>query len=653
MKISTGCLPGSIKSTSFWTWVALTVIVLAVAGCGGGAGTTTDDPPVATQCISGDPSTAGQCGTLYLGLTDDNGDFLSYSVDVLSLTLERADGAIVETMPTRTRINFSEYVDMTELMSVATMPPGTYVGGTITVDYSNAAVYVDANGSAKATTVVDADGNAMTQTALKIVLPERDRLFITKAGIAFLTIDFDLGASHEVDIAPTPAVAKAEPFIVAEVNPVDTKDFRVRGPLITVNQAEMWYAVKVRPFHDRISDFGRMRVYVTDDTECEVNEASFKGGECLRALNAAGEGTATVAQGTLHVGDRRFVANIVLAGSSVPGDRKDAATGTIIARMDNELVLRGGTVILTDTALADAKRAFYRDDITVTVGPDTIVYKTFVTDRPLGMADRLLDIGAISPGQFATVRGTVTANDALGLHIDATEGAVLLHVTPLTGIVNSIMPGQVDVDLHTIGRVRAGAVNFTCTGLCEPGTDADPDNYEVSTGNLITAMSFADDATGRPIAAWGFPSAFGAAPPDFEGRTIIDYSDVRSALGVGWGSEGTLRPFTMMDRTGLLLNNMNPDIDQRHYIKQGPVLIDLTTLGSDTLIAPRETGRKLFVVKTTDSLQLYADFDDFVIALMDELNGTNAARSMYARGHYNADTNVFTAYKVFVYILEP
>ena len=77
----------------------------------------------------------------------------------------------------------------------------------------------------------------------------------------------------------------------------------------------------------------------------------------------------------------------------------------------------------------------------------------------------------------------------------------------------------------------------------------------------------------------------------------------------------------MMDSSGLLLNNQNPDIDQRHYIKQGPVLIDLTQLDSDTLIAPRETGRKLFVVKTTDSLQLYADFDDFVMALIDELNG--------------------------------
>ena len=590
---------------------------------------------------------------MFVGLTDADGEFLSYSIDVLSLSLEKADGTIVETMPASTRINFSEYADVTELMSVATMSPGTYVGATITLDYSNAEVFVDSNGAAKAAIVVDADGNAMTQTSLKIVLPERDRLLVNKGGISFLTIDFDLDASHEVDTVAMPVLASAEPFIVAEVSPVDTKDFRVRGPLITVNQDEMWYAVKVRPFHDRVTDFGRMRVYITDDTECEVNEESFKGGDCLRALDVAGEGTATVAQGTIHVGDRRFVANIVLAGSSVPGDRKDAARGTIIGRVGNDFVLRGGTVILTDTALTDAKRAFFRDDITVTVGPDTIVYKTFVTDRPLGMADRLLDIGTISPGQFATVRGTVKRNDEFGVHIDATEGAVLLHVTKLTGIVNTIMPGQVDIDLHTIGRVRAGAVNYTCTGLCEPNTDADPDNYEVSTGNLLVASVMASDAMGQPVAAWGFPKYFGGAPWDFEGRTIIDYSDVRSALGVGWGS-GTLRPFTMIEPSiGLTLYNMNPDIDQRHYIKQGPVLIDLTTLDSDTLIAPRETGRKLFVVKTTDSLQLYADFDDFATALMDELNGMNRARSMYARGHYNADTNVFTAYKIFVYILEP
>jgi hypothetical protein len=407
----------------------------------------------------------------------------------------------------------------------------------------------------------------------------------------------------------------------------------------------MYYVVALRPFYDKVGDFGRMRVYVDDRTDCEVNESEFSGIDCLRALEVAGQGTLTVAQGTLNVAQREFTANIILAGSSVPGNGSDAAKGHVIARMDNELVVRGGTVILSDAA-----NSFFRDDVTVTVGPNTKVYKTYKFDRPmLAIADRLLDISAISVGQKITVRGTVTANDEIGVHIDATEGAVVMHVTHLNGIVNTILPGQVDIDLHSLGGRRPGIYDFTCTGGCELSTDADPDNYEVSTGNLLLAAA----ATGQPVSAWGFVNKFMGAPPDFEGRTIIDYSDVRSALGVGWGATGTTKPFTMMDSSGLLLDNKNEDIDQRHFIKQGPVLIDLTTLDRNTLIAPRETGRKLFVVKTTDSLQLYADFDDFVAALSLSLDGMNAARSMYARGHYNADTNIFTAYKIFVYILEP
>jgi hypothetical protein len=59
------------------------------------------------------------------------------------------------------------------------------------------------------------------------------------------------------------------------------------------------------------------------------------------------------------------------------------------------------------------------------------------------------------------------------------------------------------------------------------------------------------------------------------------------------------------------------------------------------------------VIKTTDSLQLYADFDNFVGALMLELDGAATARSLHARGYYDADNNVFTAYKIGIYLLEP
>ncbi len=626
---------GGSKPLTAWMRVTLTITTLLLSACGAGS----NDPssgitPVAASCDPNNPATFSECGTLYVGLTDADGDFLAYSVDVVSLTLEKANGTTVETLPATTRIDFSQYVDLTEFVTAATIPPGTYIAGSITLDYTDSEIMVEAGDAAMETVVVDSNGNPIDLATFKIRLSDRDQLFISKGRPSLLTVDFDLAASHEVDITSTPAIAKAEPFIVAEVNPVDSKDLRVRGPLADVNSAEMVYTVALRPFYDRVGDFGRVKVQVTEQTEFDIDEVGYMGSEGLRALEAAGVGTPTVALGTLNVADREFTANIVLAGSSVPGSDTDAVKGNVIARNGNELVVRGGTVLLHDT------RAFFRDDVTVTIGPDTRAYKT--------RQDGLLDNSAISVGQPVTIRGNVTANDEMSVHMDATEGTVRMHITHLSGIVNTVVPGQIDIDLHSIDRRRISVFDFSGTGA-SPGQDADPDNYEVSTGPLLMDA----DVTGRPVVAYGFPYEFGAAPPDFEGRTLIDYVDVRSALGVGWGAQGTTAPFLSTSSDGLVLDKQNEDIDQRHYIKHGPVLIDLTTLDSSTVITPRESGRQLFVIKTTDSLQQYAGFDDFVNALILELNGANTARSMYARGHYNTDTNVFTAYKIYIYLLEP
>ena len=96
----------------------------------------------------------------------------------------------------------------------------------------------------------------------------------------------------------------------------------------------------------------------------------------------------------------------------------------------------------------------------------------------------------------------------------------------------------------------------------------------------------------------------------------------------------------MMDGSGLLLNMDEFGNDQRHHIKQGPVLIDLSTLDTNTLIKPRETGRKLFVVKTTDSLQLYADFEDFLNALTLELDDRVMVRPLRHVAEHSAHVGV-------------
>ena len=631
-------LPHAAGTRKFASWLTMLLAAVILAACGG-ATTGNQDSGVAAACDPNDASTIAECGTVMVALTDANGDFLNYTVDVESLRLETANGRIVETLPRSTRINFSDYVDLTELVTVATIPPGTYVAGTISLNYADAEVYVEADGASKEAVVKNVDNEVLAQTELKIELSNRDRLIVTKGRPAFLQLDFDLAASHTVDIESTPAVAVSEQFILAEVAPVDEKNIRVRGPLVAVSIDEMSYTVAIRPFHDRDGDFGRVKVYATDETEFEINELTFAGVEGLRVLSDAGQGTPTVAKGTLNIAERKFTADVVLAGSSVPGIDRDAVVGNVIKRDDNFLTIRGATIVPSD------RRMHFHDDVVVEVGPDTKVFKD-------GDRVSLLSIDDISIGQRVTIRGNqpTPTTDALAPQIlfDATQGAVRMHVTRLSGIVNTVTTGETDITLHAIDRRRVQIFDFTGTGMSEM-QDADPDNYTVATGNL----TLADFSTGKPIVARGFPTAFGMAPPDFTGRTVIDYTDVRSALGVGWGVDGTALPFSSIEPERLILNNQNEDIDQRHYIKQGPVLIDLTALDSDTIILPRETGRLAFYIKSADSVRMYSEFADFANDLGTSLTGGDRARSMHARGKYDAAENAFSAYKIGVHLIEP
>ena len=71
------------------------------------------------------------------------------------------------------------------------------------------------------------------------------------------------------------------------------------------------------------------------------------------------------------------------------------------------------------------------------------------------------------------------------------------------------------------------------------------------------------------------------------------------------------------------------------------------------MIVPRESDRKLFALKSGDSLRMYSDFDDFVADLNASLDGATTARSMHAYGEYDPDANIFTASKIGVSLLEP
>jgi hypothetical protein len=557
---------------------------------------------------------------------------VSYTVDVLSITLARANGASVEMLPAATRIDFAQLTDLADLLSVATVAPGDFSRGSIRLDYANAEVLVEAGGEVVAADVVDADGQPLGVTELEIALSQDGRLSVTRGRTAFLSLDFDLAASHEVDTLATPPRVTARPYIVAEVAPVEEKELRLRGALVDVDLASSSYVVDVRPWHRRVGRHGRIRVHTQATTAFEISGVGYVGAAGLAALDTLEPGTLTVAFGTLTTLDRRFVAEIVHAGDSVGGERIDAVHGNVVARNGDRLTVKGGFAVRRDR---DARP--YRT-ITIAVGPGTRVLKTGDAGSPLG-AD------AISVGQRIVAFGTFVEAAAADTPpvLDATDGRVRLDVTRLHGAVVATQPGQLDLALRGIDRLSVQLFDFTGTGIA-PALDADPTRYEVATATLgLGAL-----VPGEAVGVLGFVRPFGSAPADFEGRTVIDRRALPATLGIGWTGDGTNTPFTTLGAAGLVLDLANPEIGTRHHIVVGVRIVDLTELpASPLIVASGERG--VFGIAENGRIELFDDFGDFTDAIARRLGAGGALKSFAASGGYEPAPGTLEARRIVAY----
>ncbi|HEY7377343.1 MAG TPA: DUF4382 domain-containing protein [Steroidobacteraceae bacterium] len=599
---------------------ALLALALVLGGCGGGGGMNsggTTTPP-AQGCGASD------CGPLLVAITDADGDFLSYSVDVQSLTLKKADGSVVQTLPVTTRVDFAQLVDLTEFVTAATIPNGTYVQGTLRLDYTNAEVTVEVNGEPRAAKVVDQNGQPLGVVDVDIMLDNRNHVVITPGRPALLQLDFDLAASHTVDITTDPVTATAQPFVVASLEPVDQKELRVRGPLVSVDSAGNSYTVDVRPFDLRDARLGQFTVHTTSTTAFEVDGQTFTGEAGLDALAQDGVGTATVAFGTLDVPNRSFTAERVRAGTSVAGSQFDVLAGNVTARNGDTLTVRGGTMIRRSGSVT-----FIRDDITLIVGPDTKV----IRDGEMGNAP---GAEAISVGQRIRAFGTAT-NNGTQVTLDAQQGRVRLETTRLLGTVISTSPGNLALDLDSIDGRRVSIFDFTGTGSA-PDTNADPTNYEVTTGNLDLSRL----TDGSPARVFGLVTPFGAAPPDFTGRTLVDFQDVTALLGIGWGLTGTAAPFLSMDAQSIVIDNANANLGPRHFIAIGPRLIDIETLPTAPTIKPVD-GNGLYAIGQPRRVEVFSDFAEFTARLSEKLAAGSKALAMNASGSFDAATSTLSA----------
>lgn len=619
-----------INPNNYLKGLVTTLFLISLSACGGGGGEEVVEETVSqaeSSCITSDSENASDaCGTVLLSITDADGDFLRYTVEITGLELTRADGTQVSLMPSAQSVNFAEYVEVSELATAATIPVGIYTAGSITIDYSNADIQVEKDGAAVAASMVDSDGNPLTSETLQLQFDENNRLVIARRRPAMLEIDFNLTASHTVNLENNPVTVTTEPFIVAEIDPIDIKEFRVRGPLISVDETESLFRIAVRPFHRNSGRFGGINVHTNEDTNFEVDGASYVGTEGLTQMASLEAGTPSVTLGNFDRNADQFTAITVIAGSGVPGADSDAAAGVIIARQDNVLTVKGASLIRQQGDVS------FSDEITVLVDTTTLVSKK----------RRLQDdvsIGDLSVGQAVTILGTISQQDD-ATTIDATEGAIRMRLTSASGHALSEDGLTLNIALQSLQGRTPDTYDFTGTGMT-PEFDANADNYEVSIENMTVANVNEND----PIRISGFINQFGNAPADFNALSVINYAESRSQIVVNWPVGETVMAFSEITSESLVINTDNEGEDGVYKLVQGGIRTDLTSFDTPVTILPI-VDRGFYSIKTANGITGFSNFSDFTSALQLKIDEGSSIDLMHAVGGFSNDSKTLSALKI-------
>lgn len=616
-----------IKSLSFAV-LMLFFITFGLFGCNGDGST-------------GEVDTEGD---VIVSLTDAPGDFSSYTVDVLSLNLKKANGAEVAVLPLSARVDFAQYTEMTEFLTAATVPSGVYISATMVLDYQDADIWVEGEdgSSIQVTNIVDENGEDITTLEISVQLEDLNRLVIAQGVPAHLMLDFDLQASNHVDSDAVSPTLTVEPFLVADVDVANgNKLHRLRGLLDDVNIDENSFSVILRPFFCALAEthkhYGMRSVTITDETLFDINNVAYEGTEGLTAMDGLDQYTPVVAIGNLKFEPLRFEATEVYAGSSVPGANLDVVTGWVTQRSGDTLTVKGASMIRNGSTF------YFHNNVSLIVSDETTVTRQLSTEE--------YNKDDISIGQRITAFGIVTGDAVAAgeiLELDASEGYVRMMLTTVRGTVVSVDENdpvaQLDLDLQSIGIYRAGIFDFTGTGT-SPEDDADPENYEIYTGTMNL-----DGIYDTPLKVRGFVEPFGMAPADFSAYTLIDVTALKAYIKINWLPETAL-PFTEISPDNLELNLEG--VGRLHHLVRGHVATDLLDLEAVPKLVPAEDGEGVYVLRYGGTIEIHLVYEDFTASIEELLEEGYLARKCHSLGQFDGETSTLTTKAITIWFRLP
>jgi hypothetical protein len=256
----------------------------------------------------------------------------------------------------------------------------------------------------------------------------------------------------------------------------------------------------------------------------------------------------------------------------------------------------------------------FNDKVTIQLADSTVV-------TGQGTHGTVYTIDDISVGQHISALGTLSGSPGSYV-LDAKQGLVRMEVTVLTGTVNSLSSGSLNLNLQTINGRKVSLFNFAGTSAT-PSADVDPADYQVSTGTL----SLSGLSSGTPVRIRGLVRPFGQAPPDFTAWTIINTAALPAILFFDWvPASGS--PFTSLTSNAIVLSTAG--VGPLHHVLRGWVWTDV--LLNSPAVQPKSAPLGLYAICYQNTVQLYTQFDGYSQALQTSLSSGKKARLLSAYG---------------------
>jgi trimeric autotransporter adhesin len=582
-------------------------------------------------------------GTAVVTLTStpSTDTFLTYRVGLVSVELQTSDGkSSIKVLPTSTTVDLAKLVNVSEVLGAPAVTKATYTAAVITVDYSSAEIVYD-NGTVEglALSPVNTSGAAMGKVSLTLTLDPSAQFSVTSGSTARLSLDFKLAASNLVNT--TAKTATVVPLIVASASPLDGKQARVEGPLLTVDTADTRFLTGVSPFDFSIASAGELEITPTSATTYEINGTASTGATGMAQLGALSADSTTITYGTLTSSttttttttggtsstststEVSFSASQVLAGTSAQSSSFDRVTGVVTARSGDTVTVDDGTLVS-----ADGTNTFLTGTATIVVGSSTVV--TLIGQG----TSETNTIAQISVGSKIDAFGVAGTASSGNVELDASAGEVRLNTTTASGLVTAVGSGDLTVNLSYLGGRSIASFEFTDSGAAAA-------SYAVSTGSL--SLTYA--TVGEPVVLSGLTSSFGASTPNFTASALLDYTTIPAELVVDYGT-GTAAPFVTYSSTEIDVNASNSAIGTRHVIQVGAESINIVGMASDPLIEPSSTSSYLLFAiahTVTGTVENFNTYAAFITALQSELTGSVLVTRVSAVGEYTPSTYILAA----------